>query len=94
MQPYADRMASRQTATPVFRVYPGCIGADNTYTLYEDDGLAMDYVLGGYALTRLTYSLIGGMLMLTVFPAEGEYNGQPQERSVVFELVDLSPGRR
>ena len=90
MQPYTPRMATARIDTLIVRCYPGGPGADNGYELYEDDGLSLDYTRGRYALTPLRYRLSDGGLTVTVGAAEGEYEGQPAERSYRIELPGLS----
>ena len=53
MQPYTERMCSTPLTELIVRCYPGKEGANNTYILYEDDGLTQDYLQGKYATTRL-----------------------------------------
>lgn len=77
MQPYTERMCSTPLTELTVRCYPGEEGADNTYTLYEDDGLTQDYLAGKYATTRLNYQKTGEQTIITVSPAEGTYEGQP-----------------
>ena len=83
-------MATARIDTLIVRCYPGGPGADNGYELYEDDGLSLDYTRGRYALTPLRYRLSDGGLTVTVGAAEGEYEGQPAERSYRIELPGLS----
>lgn len=59
MQPYTPRPASTPLTTLVMRVYPSADDADNTYTLYEDDGVTRDYERGAYATTQLNYRRTG-----------------------------------
>ncbi|MDR1763684.1 MAG: DUF5110 domain-containing protein [Dysgonamonadaceae bacterium] len=85
MQPYTQRMASAPLTTLTVRCYPAA-DADHSYTLYEDDGLTMDYEQGKYATTRLRYQSDGGKTTVTVYPAEGSYNGQVRKRAYRIEL--------
>lgn len=89
MQPYTERMASTPLTTLVLRCYPGEDGVSNSYQLYEDDGLTMDYTRGRFATTDLVYSRNGKSQTYTVHPAEGEYEGQPLKRSYRFELPGI-----
>lgn len=90
MQPYADRMASVPLTRLVVRCYPGADGCENTYTLYEDDGLTMDYASGTFATTCLTYGRSAGTVTVVVAPVEGHYGGQPQKRAYTIELPGVS----
>ena len=54
MQPYTPRPASTPLTTLVMRVYPSAGDADNTYTLYEDDGVTRDYEPVSYTHLRVS----------------------------------------
>lgn len=86
MQPYTERMASTPLTTLVIRCYPGSEGSDNTYSLYEDDGLTMQYANGNYATTDMTYKKENGCVTVHVHPVKGNYKGQPQKRAYRIEL--------
>lgn len=94
MQPYTQRMASTPLNTLIVRCYPGAEGACNTYTLYEDDGVSMDYTHGSYATTALTYQKQQHTVTIRVAPAEGSYEGQPQKRAYRFELPHVQAGAK
>ncbi|MDU1890164.1 MAG: glycoside hydrolase family 31 protein [Dysgonomonas sp.] len=87
MQPYRSRPASSPLSELILRVYPGEDGANNTFTLYEDDGQTTEYEKGIYATTELIYQRNGNNVILTVSPSKGEYKGQPLKRSYKFELA-------
>jgi len=86
MQPYTMRPATTPLTHLILRAYPGTDGADNTYTLYEDDGETLEYISGKSATTELRYSRTGNCVRIYISPAKGEYAGQPQERSYTIEL--------
>ena len=90
MQPYTMRPASTPLSNLVLRAYPGNDGADNLYTLYEDDGESLEYTNGKFATTELRYKRSGNNITLMVSPANGEYKGQPKERSYTFELPSIT----
>ncbi|MDR1808947.1 MAG: DUF5110 domain-containing protein, partial [Prevotella sp.] len=90
MQPYTPRMASAPLTELVVRCYSASGDCDNTYSLYEDDGITMDYAKGEFAITRLEYRQTGGGVAVTIYPAQGSYAGQPQKRSYRIELPDMS----
>lgn len=55
------------------------------FTLYEDDGLSLDYRSGEYAWTPMTFSKgAGGRYELTIGPTKGEYKAQSAARA--YEL--------
>ena len=89
MQPYTERMCSTPLTELIVRCYPGKEGANNTYILYEDDGLTQDYLQGKYATTRLNYQKSGGQTIITVSPVEGTYEGQPRKRAYRIELPGI-----
>lgn len=87
MQPYRRRPASADLSNLVLRVYPGKAGDDNSFTLYEDDGVTTEYKEGKYAKTDLNYKDNGKNVVITVAPTKGEYTGQLKERTYTLELV-------
>ena len=90
MQPYCRRPASADLKKVVLRVYPGRDGDDNTFMLYEDDGVTRRYEQGAYAKTPLTYRQDNGMATLTIGAAEGCYEGQVQRRSYQVQLCGFA----
>jgi len=90
MQPYTPRPATEPLRTLVMRVYPADGDADNTFTLYEDDGISLDYQKGIYATTDLQYIQAGTKATVTVHPAKGSYPGQITKRAYRLELPALS----
>ena len=86
MQPYTPRMASTPLTQLVVRCYPGNGDCDHSYVLYEDDGLTTAYERGEFAETRLQYRQQNGRTEITIHPAQGRYQDQPQRRSYRIEL--------
>ena len=87
MQPYTRRPATTPLETLVMRVYPAGCTADNVYTLYEDDGITLDYEKGASATTRLQYIEKGNRRMVVVHPAQGNYKGQVNKRAYRLQLA-------
>ena len=87
MQPYTRRPATTPLETLVMRVYPAGRTADNVYTLYEDDGITLDYEKGASATTRLQYIEKGNRRMVVVHPAQGNYKGQVNKRAYRLQLA-------
>ena len=87
MQPYTRRPATTPLETLVMRVYPASRTADNVYTLYEDDGITLDYEKGASATTRLQYTEKGNRRMVVVHPAQGNYKGQVNKRAYRLQLA-------
>ena len=86
LQPFSHRPASVALSNLILRVYPGKDGDSNTFTLYEDDGISLDYREGRFAKTALTYSQQDGKATVAVAPAAGEYEGQLTRRAYTLEL--------
>lgn len=89
MQQYNERPASVALNNVVLRVYPGTDGADNTFTLYEDDGVSTEYETGKFAKTALNYKRLGNNVTLNIDAAEGEYKGQPLKRAYTLQLAAI-----
>lgn len=87
MQSFTQRPGSKQPEKLILRVYPGAEGSDNTFCLYDDDGLTRRYLDGDYAFTPLRYTQRGGKVTVTVGGARGTYDGQPARRAYAFELA-------
>ena len=90
MQPYTERPATTPLTTLILRTYPTEVGGSGEYTLYEDDGLTLDYEKGAYAKTKLQYRRIeqkgDAVTEITIAPAQGRYNGQVMQRNYRLEL--------
>lgn len=94
MQPYTERMCSTPLTELIVRCYPGTDGCDNSYTLYEDDGITTDYQQGRSASTLLNYRKEGNRAFVTIHPAVGSYEGQPRQRAYRIELPGVPLGTR
>ncbi len=90
MQPYTERMASTPLSHLVVRCYPGADGVNNTYELYEDDGVTMDYASGLFATTQLSYANNGGEVTVAIAPVQGQYEGQPLKRAYTVQLPGVA----
>lgn len=88
MQPYNSRPASAALNELILHVYPGNDGDNNSFTLYEDDGMTTQYEKGLYATTELNYKRQGDTTILTIHPTTGNYDGQLAKRSytIVFPV--------
>lgn len=94
MQPYSSRPASARLDTLVMRLYPAAHDADNSFTLYEDDGLTLDYTKGRSATTRLQYTSKNAHSIVNIHPAKGEYEGQVPQRAYRLQLFGFDKIRR
>jgi hypothetical protein len=86
MRHYTERMTSAPLTNLVVRCYPGPDGQTNSSTLYEDDGISVDYTRGRFAKALLTYGRKGNSVTVTIAPAEGTYDGQLSKRGYTVEL--------
>ena len=75
----------------VLRVYPSSADCCNTYSLYEDDGVTMEYADGRYAMTPLCYRRSGSLHTVSILPAEGTFAGQQQRRAYTLQLGTERP---
>ena len=94
MQSYSNRPTSARLDTLVMRLYPAAHDADNSFTLYEDDGLTLDYTKGRYATTRLQYTSKNAHSIVNIHPAKGEYEGQVPQRAYRLQLFGFDKTRR
>lgn len=93
LQPYTSRPATTPLTTLDLLVYPAAGDADNSFELYEDDGVSLDYLDGKYTTTRLQYAQVGGRATITVHPVAGNgYEGQVKERAYRVTLPGLAQG--
>ena len=92
MQPYTPRPATEPLRELVMRVYPAASDADNSFELYEDDGLTLEYLDGRYATTQLRYTQTGNKACVTIEPTAGTYNGQLKSRAYTLQLPAAAPG--
>jgi alpha-glucosidase (family GH31 glycosyl hydrolase) len=65
-------------------------GADNSFTLYEDDGVSCDYLAHDFCLTTITQRWLGNQLELTVNAAEGNTRLIPSERLLQLHIFGVS----
>ncbi|MBR5729907.1 MAG: DUF5110 domain-containing protein [Prevotella sp.] len=75
------QFASEKTSEPIeIRVYPG---RDATFTLYEDDGVSMDYEQGRYS--KVTFNWNDRLRKLVIDKRQGNYRGTNLSQS--FKIV-------
>ncbi|MCM1477417.1 MAG: DUF5110 domain-containing protein [Bacteroides sp.] len=90
LQPYTARPATEPLTHLIMRIYPSETDADNTFTLYEDDGTTLDYTKGIYSTTDLNYTRRGNHTTVTVHPAKGSYPSRVKSRSYTLQLPTLT----
>ena len=69
-------------------------GADGSFTLYEDDGVTLDYKKGAFCTTQMTLDWQGGSACLHIAPAEGDLSLLPPERGYVLLVRGAAKGTK
>jgi alpha-glucosidase (family GH31 glycosyl hydrolase) len=64
-------------------VYPS---GNNSYTLYEDDGITEQYKTGVFSTTQLSCNQSGSSITITVGATAGTYDGQPASRTYLTKV--------
>jgi len=64
-------------------------GADNSFELYEDDGISQKYTKGDYVLTVISQKLIENSLEITIEPANGNLKLIPEFRDYTFNIKGI-----
>lgn len=62
---------------------------NSRFTLYEDDGISLDYAKGKSAFTPFTCDASRSACRFTIGPTRGEYSGQPANRCYLINLTGL-----
>jgi alpha-glucosidase (family GH31 glycosyl hydrolase) len=62
-------------------------GANGTFTMYEDDGISLDYLENRASWTRLTWNDATRRLTLEPAPPPGATNLTATERTFLVELI-------
>jgi len=78
---YMDEEVDEPTTIKVFG------GADGEFTLYEDDGVSLDYLQGRGTWTRMTWDDAEARLTIDPGAPPGAVNLLPQGRTFVVELL-------
>ena len=82
-----DEEVDGPTTIKVFR------GADGEFTLYEDDGISLDYLQGRGTWTRMTWDDAASRLTIEPGGPPGAVNLLPEERTFVVELLPVGETR-
>lgn len=72
------------------QVFPG---ANNTYSIYEDDGETNNYLKGDYLITNVEFVYEKNNYKLTILPVSGKNGIIPKERNykIRFKNTNLAP---
>ncbi|MEG1615383.1 MAG: glycoside hydrolase family 31 protein [Bacteroidales bacterium] len=90
MQIYTPRMSNTPLEELVLRCYPGRINRKNSYVLYEDDGISMNYTKGEQAFTDISYERREKGISICIKAVQGTYEDQPRKRSYRIELPAMN----
>ena len=80
---------------PSVRIFE-CWPAEGLYSthLYDDDGRTMNYTRGESVSTMIDASLVNGRYVLTIHPAQGDFDGFVKEQSTVIRVNAASMPRK
>jgi len=65
-------------------------GADNTFSLYEDDGRSQEYCKGKFCTTLFSTSWQSGSLTFKISPAQGDTSLVPAQRLYTLHLRGIN----
>ncbi len=82
MWPPTDHVRGKQFETILLDIYPG---GDSQFTLYEDDGISLDYTKGCAATTKITCQENNSEIRIELYPRKGTYTNMPKNRN--YELA-------
>ncbi len=89
--PMSDEYKENGTSNPdKLRICIGA-GANGSYTLYEDDGISMDYLNGAYVETPYSLSWEDGSLVFETGSASGDLTLVPGKRDYVLDIYGVEP---
>jgi alpha-glucosidase (family GH31 glycosyl hydrolase) len=86
MQPYTDRMTSKTPDTIIVKIYPSDTDCNNTFNLFDDDGISDRYLEGKCLNTAITYEQKGEEIDVSIIPDGGCFDGCPESRTFILEL--------
>ena len=81
MQPEMRYSGEKPVDVITFAVYPY---GKSSYDLYEDDNLSLNYQTGNFSLTKITSTLLGANLTLTINAPIGKF--KPSEHGYLTEI--------
>ena len=84
-QPYMHR-AARLPESLIVEIYADAV-VNNTFELYEDDGLSRAHDRGAFARTKFTVIGTPERLKLEIRTASGRFEGQPRTRSYEIRVI-------
>ncbi len=86
MQPPMLYTGQKPVDPLIVNVWPLQTGAESSYSVYEDSGVAEEYQRGVFARTPIKASQTGDTLNVEIGPVEGNYPGRLKARSYELRL--------
>lgn len=87
LREFSLRPTQENPQTIILKVYPSEGDCDNSYVLYEDDGISRDYENGCYTKTTLRYVQQGSKARVEITEDGGTYDGKPSSRNYVIKYM-------
>ncbi len=94
MQPYSDRPATAPLAKVLIRTYVGSEGDSGQSTLYEDDGVTENYLVGQFSETNIQFRQDHNSYELMIGVPEGTYPGAVNQRGFGIEFYNAKQPRK
>lgn len=88
--PLAAEQPWSETGNPAVFEVRLFAGDDNQLTLYEDDGMTVDYLQNEYATTKLEQAWYEQSLDITINPAQGDLTHLPETRTWRLEIFGIT----
>jgi len=79
--------ADRNPSVLRIRIYPG---AENSFTLYEDDGLSNEYLAGNGFKTRFTLTQTAEKITFKIEPDKETKPYMPEKRRYILDFVNVT----
>ena len=93
MQPVMNFSDEFPVDTLTLAIYPSP-GHSSYYSLYEDDGISLEYQNGSYAVTEITQAVTSGSeLGININPSIGNFSGKLSDRIILSDVhhIGMSP---
>lgn len=88
MQRETTRMTSAPLDELIIRIYMPENGSDETFSLYEDDGISEGYMKGEYLFTEIRCTRNDDIITVSLTPSGKAPENVPVHRKVTIELTD------
>nr|HRL13132.1 glycoside hydrolase family 31 protein [Aggregatilineales bacterium] len=88
--PLAENLDWSETGCPEALEVRVFAGADNTFELYEDDGVSNAYADGHYSITPIRQQFDGTHLTISIGAAEGDTSHLPAQREYTLTIYGMA----